>query len=104
MYNDANVHVSCEVTLTSTTLGMINYVHTLVVLLATKANISSCPGALMLRMVPSILLKSPQNSALTTRSASMGKTAEDGGITHQINGVNLLLIYCLLHLIRADSE
>lgn len=58
----------------------------------------------MLRMVPSILLKSPQNSALTTRSASMGKTAEDRGITHQINGVHLSLIYCLLRLIRADSE
>lgn len=53
------------------------YEHTFVLLLATKANISSCPGALMLKMVPSILLKSPHNSALTPRSASMGKTAEE---------------------------
>lgn len=58
----------------------------------------------MLKMVPSILLKSPQNSALTTRSASMGKTTRERRIPHKINGVHLLLIYCLLHLTRADSE
>lgn len=37
-------------------------------------NVGSCPGGLMLKMVPSILLKSPNNSTLIPRCASMWKT------------------------------
>lgn len=61
--------------------------HTLVLLLATKANINSCPGALMLRMVPFILLKSPQNSVVTASYGLIEKTAEDKRITQKINRI-----------------
>lgn len=66
IYDEANAAMSSFKQM----LGIISkfnlaYVHTFAILLASKANISWCPGALMLKMVPSILLKSPQNSALT---------------------------------------
>lgn len=51
-------------------------VRTFVSLLTTKATVSSCPGALKLKTVPSIWLKSPANSILTPLSVSTGKTAK----------------------------
>lgn len=51
--------------------------HTFVLLLATKVNAGSFPGALMLRMVPFIFAESPHNSTLTPWTESNAKTAED---------------------------
>lgn len=58
------------------------YTHTCSLLLATKLNISLFPGAMRLIMVPSILLKFPQNSTLTASSAT-GKSAKEKK-THKI--------------------